>query len=157
MEKLTKEQKIIIIIYLGSCYSTFRDNNLEKIKIKAQAYLNKFENRPLEQYNGGFSLMMIKKILSGNFKQESIEIDDTLKKVWLSMTMGMELACLISKTTPKIILPIVRFFIAPHLNDKNFQAWVMKYQKELFAYISLIDGLEDVKNDNIYNIIFNNN
>lgn len=154
MDNLTKEQKIIIIIYLGSCYSTFRDNNFEKIKFKAQAYLNKFENKPLEQYNGGFTLMMIEKILSGNFKQDGIEIDDTLKKVWLSKAMGMEFTCLIVKMVPKILLPVARLLTSPHIHDKNFEAWVGKYQKELFYCISLIDELQNIKNNNIYNIIF---
>lgn len=156
MDTVTKLQKIIITIYLGYAYSTYRDNDLSRLKLKAKKYLDKFSDKPYEQYGGGMSLMIMKKVLSGDFKYDGVEIDDTLKKMWLSMAIGFDLTCLSSpKTKPKMLLQAIRLFAVPPINDESFSAWVAKYKEELSVYIKLIDGLDDLQEGcDIYKIIF---
>lgn len=155
MNTVTKLQKTIITIYAGNTYSAFRDNNLSELESKADKYLKKVSHESLPHYGGGCALMIMEKALSGTWNYGGKKVDDALIKVWLAIALGFELTCLSVKLTPKILLPAVRLFAAPHIKDNNFSAWIAQYQNELSMYISLIDGLDNLHKDcDIYKIIF---
>ena len=155
MNTVTKLQKTIITIYAGNAYSAFRDNDLEELKSRADKYLKKVSKESLPHYGGGCALMIMEKALSGTWKYGEEKVDDTLIKVWLAIALGFELTSLSVKSSPKILLPVVRLFVAPHIRDTNFSTWTSQYQNELFMYIRLIDGLDNLPRDcDIKKIIF---
>ena len=157
MTDLTKLQRLIILLYAGNAYSAYRDNSLTELISKSKAYLDKYSSQPMKQYGGGYALMVMEKVLSGEMKYEDKGINDELKKAWLSIAIGFELTNT-SLELPKFLLPIVRLFAAPHIKDKGFSEWVAKYNQELSNCISLINGLENIqKNCDVHQIVFDSN
>jgi hypothetical protein len=155
MDTVTKLQKTIITIYAGNAYSAFRDNNLSELQSKTDKYLKKVLKESWSHYGGGCALMIMEKVLSGTWKYGEETLDDTQKKAWLAIALGLELTCWSVKSAPKILLPVVRLFAAPHIKDRNFSTWIAQYKSEVSRYISLIDGLGNLRDDcDIYKIIF---